>query len=195
MIEAGVALEHGLAADVTLLRESDRQHRVANRGALAQCAAAAARPFEVAGRQARAERDRAVHLIFGEAHDLRGGDGGSEDAEHHPGVEAARHHRGNEVGGHPLHDFVARREAGEEVASRGAGRLRGDEGAGDDARPRVRQHAEGIPLAARHRHLGVRERGATPRHPGAVHHDGGAVLHAGFLVADQLHRLAAARRQ
>ncbi len=195
VIEPRVALEHRLAADVSLPGQRHRQHRVAHGGALAQRAAAAACPFEIAGRQARAERDRAVHLVFGEPHDLRGGDGRAEDAEHHAGVEAARHHRGNEVGGHPLHDLVARGETGEEVAAGGPAGLRGHEGAGDDARAGMGQHAKGVPLAAGHRHLGVRERGTASRHPGAVHHDGGATLHAGLFVADQLHRLAPARRQ
>ena len=58
----------------------------------------------------------AVHLVLGEAQDLRGGDRGAEDAEHRAGVEAARHHGRNEVGGHALHDLVAGGEAGDEVA-------------------------------------------------------------------------------
>ena len=108
-------------------------------------------------------------------------------------MEAARHHRRNEVRGQPLHDLVARRDAGDEVPSRGPRRFGRDEAAGDDAGARMRQHAEGVPLAAGHRHLRVGERGATLRHPGAAHHDGGAVAHAGFFFRDELHGLPAAR--
>ena len=74
----------------------------------------------------------------------------------------------------------------------GARRLRRDEGARDDARAGVGEHAEGVPLAAGHRHLRVGEGGAALRHLGAVHHDGGAVAHAGFFLGDELHRLLAA---
>jgi hypothetical protein len=47
-------------------------------------------PFEVAGGQARAERDRRVHLILGEPMIFAGRDGRAEDAEDDPGVKAAR---------------------------------------------------------------------------------------------------------
>ena len=67
MIEARLAFEHGLAAHMAVLRERDRQHRIAHRRAFAQRAAAAARAFEIAARETRAERDRAVHLVFVEA--------------------------------------------------------------------------------------------------------------------------------
>ena len=48
VIETRFAFEHGLAADVTLLRERDGEHRIAHRAAFAQRASAAARAFEVA---------------------------------------------------------------------------------------------------------------------------------------------------
>src|SRR5438477_155384 len=44
MIEAGVALEHGLAAGMSFLREGDGQHRVAHGPALAVSALARAAP-------------------------------------------------------------------------------------------------------------------------------------------------------
>src|SRR5207244_8015368 len=81
VIEAGVALEHGLAADVPLPGQRAGEHRVAPGAALAERASAAARALEVAGGQARAERDRAVQLLLREAQHLRGGDGRTEDAE------------------------------------------------------------------------------------------------------------------
>ena len=135
-----------------------------------------------------------LFLVLGEAQDLCGGDGGAEDAEHHTGVKAPRHHRGNEVGGHPLHDLVAHRQAGDEVPSRDARRLRRDEGAGDDARARVGQHAEGVPLTARHGHLRVREPGAAARDTRAVDQDGGALPHARVFLDDERHGLPTFRR-
>src|SRR5262249_48677930 len=63
VVEARVALEHGLAARLARAREGDGQHGVAGGGALAQGPAAAARALEVAGGEARAEGDRAVHLV------------------------------------------------------------------------------------------------------------------------------------
>ena len=103
-----------------------------------------------------------VHLVFGEAHDLRGGDRGAEDAEHRARVEAARHHRRNPVGRHPLHHLVAGRDAGDEVFARGALGLRGDERGRDDRRAGMREHAEGVPLAARQHHLRVGEARRRP---------------------------------
>ena len=126
-------------------------------------------------------------------HDLRGGDGGAKDAEHRASVEAARHHRRNEVGRHALHDLVAGREAGEEVPAGDARGLRRDEGARDDAGAGVGEHAEGVQLAASHRHLRVGKGGTALRHRGAVHHDGGAVAHTRFFFGDELHGLLAAR--
>ena len=160
--------------------------RVANGGALAQGAA-----FEVAARQIRAERDRGVDLVVGEAHDLRGGDRGAEDAEHRSGVEPARHDRRNPVGGHPLHHLVAGRDAGDEVPARRAFHFRGNQRGRDDRRPGMREHPEGVPLAARQHHFRVREGGASPGHPASVHQDGGAASHALFFAGDERHRLLA----
>ncbi len=195
VIEAGVAFEDGLAADVALLRERDGEHGVPDGRALAQRAATAARRFGIAGREARAQSDGAVHLVLGEAHHLRGGDGGAEDAEHGAGVEATRHHRGDEVGRHALRDFVACHEAGDEVLAGRADRLGGDERARDDAGARMRQHAERVPLAAREHHLRVGERRAALRHPRPVHQDGGALLDAGLFLGDELHGIDHRRRE
>src|SRR5262245_12211580 len=52
VIEAGIALEHGLAPDVALPRQRDREHRVTHCRALAQRTTAAARALEVSGGQA-----------------------------------------------------------------------------------------------------------------------------------------------
>ncbi len=54
VIEAGVALEHGVAGDVPVLRQRNGEHGVPHRAAFAQRLAAAARPFDVAAREARA---------------------------------------------------------------------------------------------------------------------------------------------
>ena len=111
VIEAGVALQGGLARLAALTRQRHREHRVAGGGALPQAAA-----LEIAAGQVDAETDRVRRLVLGEAHDLRGRDGGAEDAEDGPGVEAARHQGRNEIGGHPLHDLVTGDETGDKVA-------------------------------------------------------------------------------
>ena len=123
--------------------------------------------------------------------DLRRGDGGTKDAEHWTSVEAARHHRRNEVGCQPLHDLVAGRETGEKIPAGDARSLCRDEGARDDARAGVGEHAEGVQLAASHRHLRVGEGSTALRHLGAVHHDAGTVAHPSFFRSDELHGLLA----
>ena len=67
MVEAGLAFQCGLAARRAVLRQGDGEQRVAHRAALAQRAAAAARAFEIAGREVDALRDRAVDLVGVEA--------------------------------------------------------------------------------------------------------------------------------
>ena len=189
VIEAGVAFQDGLAAHVSLPGQRHRQQCVPDRRPLAQRATAAARALEIAAGQARAERDRAVHLVLGEAQHLRGGDRGTEDAEHRTGVKPARHHRRDEVRGQPFHDLVAGDQAGDEIPAGGPGRFRRDERARNDAGARVREHPERVPLAAGEGHLRPGERGAAPGHAGAVHHDGGAVAHAGLVLDHELHGL------
>ena len=115
VVEAGLALQRGLAARRAVLRHGDGEQCVAHGAALAQRTAAAARAFQVAGGEVDALRDRAVDLLGVELLQLRRGDRGAEDAEHRAGVEAARHHRGDELGGHPLHHLVAGGDGGEEL--------------------------------------------------------------------------------
>ena len=138
-----------------------------------------------------AERNRAVHLVLSEVQDLRSGNGGTKDTEHRTGVEATRHHRRNEVGRQSLHDLVASRETGEEVPAGDAGGFCRDEGARDDARAGVGEHAEGVQLAASHRHLRVGKGGTALRHLRAVHHDAGAVAYPSFFGSDELYGLLA----
>ena len=186
VIEAGVALEGGLARLAALPGERHREHGVAGCGALPQAPA-----LEVAPGQVDAEADGVRRLVLGEAHDLRGGDGGAEDAEDGAGVEAARHHRRDEVGGHPLHHLVAGHEAGHEVAPGGALGLGRRERAGDDARAGMQEHAERVPLAAGQDQLGVGEDRAGSGGRRAIHQEGGAARHTRLFPGDELDGLPA----
>ena len=130
-----------------------------------------------------------MHLVGIEAHDLCRRDRCSEEAEHRPGVKAAGHDRRDPVRRHALHHFVARGHAGDERASWHLRILTRDQRGGDDRGARMREHAEGVPLAAGVHHLRVRERGAALGDLRARHHDGAAVPDAGFLFRDERHRL------
>ena len=102
------------------------------------------------------------------------------------GVKPARHHRRDPVGGHPLHHFVAGGDAGDEIASGSAFAFRGDERARDDRGAGMREHPEGVPLAAGKHHFRVGEAGAALGHLRPRHQHGRAVLHARFFVNHEL---------
>ena len=112
VIEAGVTLEHGFATHVPLPRERHRQHRIAHCRAFAQGLAAAARALDIAAREARAQRDRAVHLVFVELQDFRRGNRAAEDTENRARMKTARRQRWDELRRQPLHHFVAGRDSG-----------------------------------------------------------------------------------
>ncbi len=152
VIKARVAFQHGLAAHVPAARKRDCEHRVAHRRALAQSAPAAARAFEIAAREARAQRNRAVQLFFVRLEYFRGSDGAAENAEHRARMKAACSQRRDEVRREPLHDFVARHEGGDEFLAGGAGFLGRRQRARGHAGARVHEHPERIPLAAGERH-------------------------------------------
>src|SRR5262249_24924348 len=124
VIKPGLAFQYRFAARRTMSGNSDGKQSVAYRTALPQRATAAPGPFEIAGREVNALRNRAVQLVLVEALNLRGGDRGAKNAEHRPCMKAARHNRRDELGGHPLHDLIAGRHRGQEEAPRAAGALR-----------------------------------------------------------------------
>src|SRR5450631_3257384 len=74
--EPSAAFERWFPSTTPCFGQCDGPHRITSRSAFAQSAA-----FQVAGREVHAHSDGIVHLIAGEAQDLRRGDGGAEDAE------------------------------------------------------------------------------------------------------------------
>jgi hypothetical protein len=194
VIEARVAFEHGLTADVSLPCERYRKHRVTHRRAFAQSLAAAARTFEIARGEARTQRDRAVQLLLVEAKDFGSCDRRAENREHRSGMKTPRHDGRNEVRCHALHDFVACSDAREVVLARSRRGFRRGEPGGNDRRAGMREHAERVPLPARESHFRIGERGAALGHLRAVHHDGDPVTNAAFFVDDHLHGLLAGFR-
>ena len=195
VVEAGLALEHGLAAGDAAPAEGDGEQCVAHGAALAERTAAAARAFEIARRQVDALRDGAVHLLGVETADLGGGHRAPENPEHRPRVKPARHHGRDELGGHPLHDLVTGGDPGEEGFPRRTGRLgRGERrrqyrGAG------MGQHAKGVPLAAGEDDLGVDEGGAGLGQLGAAAQHGPGPAAARLLLLHQRQGLAARRHR
>src|SRR6516225_446890 len=107
VIKPGLAFQHDFAAGRTMSGNSDGEQSIAYRTALPQRATAATGPFEIAGREVDALRNRDVQLVLVEPLNLRGGDCGAKNAEHRPCMKAARHNRWDELGGHPLHDLIA----------------------------------------------------------------------------------------
>src|SRR5271168_5076316 len=70
VVKAGFTFQNGLPAWRAVPGHRDGEQRAAHRAAFAQGAAAAARPFKIAGREIDALRDRTIHLVRIEALDL-----------------------------------------------------------------------------------------------------------------------------
>ena len=190
MVEAGVAFEHGLAAHMPLARQRDRQHGVAHRRALAQCTPAAARALQVAAREARAQRDGAVHLVFVEPAYFRRRDRAAEDAEYGTRMKAARRQRRNEIRRKALHHFIAGRDSGDKFLAGSAGFLGRRQGGRRHAGARMHEHAERVPLPARERHFRIGERSAAFGDFLAAHQYGRSAPHPRFFPADKTDRVA-----
>jgi hypothetical protein len=106
------ALQTGMGCNTVfppgaVLAQGYREQGVAHDAALAQLPSAAARAFEIHGRQIVAVCNRAVGLIGVEPLQFGGSNSRAKDPEHRPGVKAARHDGRDELGGHALHDLIA----------------------------------------------------------------------------------------
>ena len=129
---------------------------------------------------------------------FRGGDRGAEDAEDGTCVKSTGHDGGNKIGRHALHHFISRGNSGDEITPRRAAgcrikpnAFRRNERCWNNAGAGMREHAEGVPLAACERHLGVGECRSAFRDLRAVHHNGRAVADARFFLGDQRNRFFA----
>ena len=174
-----------------LARERHGQHGVTHCSAFAQCLAATARAFDVAAREARAQRNGAVHLVFVELEYFCGSDGAAEYAEYRARMKPARRQRRNEFRSKTLHHLISRRNRGNEFLAGSARFLGRRQRCRRHAGARVHQHAERVPLAARERHFGIGERGAALGDFLAADQDSRAALHALFFVGHELDRIAA----
>ena len=153
--------------------------------------AAAARAFEVAGRQVYALRNRAVDLARVEALQFGRGNGRAKNPEHRARVKAARHDGRNELGRHPLHDLVTGGDRRQELLAGGAGDFRRGERGWQDRDAGMSEHAEGIPFSAGKDHLGIDKGGPSLGELRAVTQYGRGPAAAFLLFLHQRQRLPA----
>ena len=201
-IEAGFAFEHSLAARNALSCQTHGKQRIAHGRTFAHGATATANALEIARSQVHALSESTVHVLGTQAHDLRNGRRGAEDAEHGTDMKSACHDGRHEIRSEPFHDLIASHDASQEIPARAARGFGGHERRGQDRAAGVRDHTERVPFAAGEHHLrvdegspGTRERASVDKHSGIagaalllVLHQANGLFRLGKPIAEQTGR-------
>ena len=193
VVESGVAFQRGFTAGRAVFRQRHGEQGVTDSAALAKGAAAAARAFQIAGRQVDALGDGTVDLILVEPLNLCRCDSRTEDAEHRSGMEPARHDRRDEFGGHALHDLVGGRHGGDEFPAGALRYFRRRQRCRQDRDAGMGEHAKRVPLAAGEDHFRIDEGCAAFGESAAVAEHGCDPAAAGLFLLHQRKRLSARR--